>query len=82
MARTWRVKYKGTSSNNWVVHKSGRQVQTKGTKQEAINHARARANQGDTLIVERRNGSKQKEVEITSTNEERLDMNQGEFSPF
>lgn len=79
---TYRVKYKGTASNDWVVHRSGRQVSRKGTKQAAVNYARANASKGDTLIVERRNGSKQKEVTISSSNEDRLDMNEGSFSIF
>jgi len=81
MAKTWRVAYL-EDSRNWAVYKSGRRSTTKGTKQAEINNARARASQGDTLKVERRNGSTQKEVTITSTNEDRLDMNQGEFSIF
>lgn len=79
---TYRVKYKGSVSNDWVVHRSGRQVARLETKQAAMDYARANASKGDTLIVERRNGSEQKEVTISSSNKDRLDMNQGNFTLF
>jgi len=79
---TWRVTHSSVP-DGWNVKSGGRNIRSgMDTKQAAVNLARARASQGDTFIVERRNGSKQKEVTISSSNEDRLDMNQGDFDPF
>jgi len=79
---TWRVTHSDVP-DGWNVHKSGRSIRSEiDTKTEARDLARARASKGDTLIIERMNGTKQKEYEVTSSNEKRLDMNQGNFSIF
>jgi len=79
---TWRVTHTDVP-DGWNVKKSGRNLKTGlPKKQDAINVARARAAVGDTLKVERMNGTVQKSVEITSSNEDRLDMNRGNFSIF
>jgi len=79
---TFRVSH-SSAPDGWNVKKSGRVTRSGiGTKQEAVNLARAQAEQGDNLVVERRNGTEQKNVEITSTNEDRLSMNRGNFDVF
>lgn len=77
MSRTIRVKRKsaglGESHHDWQVQVSGRFIKSLPKKGQAADFARVRANKGDTLIVERRDGSVQKEVEISTSNEHRLD---------
>jgi hypothetical protein len=79
---TWRVSYSGTINDEWKLKRSGKVQNTYNKKSTATNEVRSRAMKGDRMVVERRDGSVQKDVEITAGPEARRDMNDGTWSPF
>jgi len=65
MAKTVRVLPRDDGQNfqgSWMVHVSGKMKSNHTNKQAAKNAARGYANDGDTLVIHRQNGTIQKKV--------------------